>query len=102
MCSVIRAQYDPAMIAKLEATEDWEKNKTDLLFALTAAQAMCIGVQRNYSLYVSARVAMCSLANCFQNAESAMDFKRNYLAYKKLWDNAGIGLTFSKKFLDLE
>ena len=39
MCSVIRAQCDPTMIAKLEATDDWEKNKTDLLFVLTAAQA---------------------------------------------------------------
>ena len=45
---------------------------------------------------------MCSLANCFQNAESALDFKKNYLACKKLCDKAGIGLTFSKKFLDLE
>ena len=102
MCSVIRAQCDPAMEAKLEATEGWEDNKTDLLFVLEAAQAACIGVQRNYSLYVSARVAMCSLANCFQNAEDAMDFKRRYLACTKLWDKAGISLNFSKKFLDLE
>ena len=102
MCSVERAQCDPAMNAKLEATEGWEDKKTDLLFVLTAAQAACIGVQRNYSLYVSARVAMRSLANCFQNAEDAMDFKRNYLACKKLWDKAGICLNFSKKILDLE
>ena len=78
MCSVVRAQCDPVMDAKLEATEGWEDNKTDLLFILMAAQAACIGVQRNYSLYVSSRGAMCSLANCFQNAESALDFKKNY------------------------
>ena len=102
MCSVVRAQCDPAMEAKLEATEGWEDNKTDLLFVLTAAQAACISVQRNYSFYVSARGAMHSLANCFQNAESALDFNKNYLACKKLCDKAGIGPTFSKKFLDLE
>ena len=65
MCSVVRAQCDPSMEAKLEATEGWEDNKTDLLFVLTAAQAACIGVQRNYSLYVSACGAMRSLANYF-------------------------------------
>ena len=102
MCSVVRAQCDPVMEAKLEATEGWEDNKTDLLFVLTAAQAACIGVQRNYSLYVSAGGAMHSLAKYFQNAESAIDFRKNYLACKKLCEKAGIGLTFSKKFLDLE
>ena len=102
MCSVVKAQCDPLMEAKLEATEGWEDNKTDLLFVLTTAQAACIGVQRNYSLYVSARGAMRSLANCFQNTESALDFKKNYLVYKKMCEKAGIGFTFSKKFLDLE
>ncbi len=102
MCSVLRAQCDPAMVAKLEATEDWEAKKTDLLFVLEAAQAACLGVQRNYSFYVSARDAMRSLANCFQNDEDAMDFKRRYLACTKLWDKAGISLNFSKKFLELE
>lgn len=102
MCSVLRAQCDPAMVAKLEATEDWEAKKTDLLFVLEAAQAACLGVQQNYSVYVSARDAMRSLANCFQNTESAVDFKRKYLACKKLWVKAGISLKFSKKFLELE
>ena len=67
-----------------------------------AAQAACIGVQQNYSVYVAAREAMRSLANCFQNNESALDFKKNYLACKKKCEKAGIGFTFSKKFLDLE
>ena len=37
MCSVVMGQCDPAMQAKLQVTEDWEANKTDLLFVLTAA-----------------------------------------------------------------
>lgn len=102
MCSVLRAQCDPAMVAKLEATEDWDAKKTDLLFVLEAAQAACLGVQQNYSVYVSARDAMRSLANCFQNTESAVEFKRKYLACKKLWVKAGISLKFSKKFVELE
>jgi len=102
MCSVVRAQCDPAMVSKLEATEDWDAKKTDLLFVLEAAHAACLGVQRNYSSCVSARDAMRSLANCFQNTENAVDFKRKYLACTKLWDKAGIGLNFSQKFLDLE
>ena len=102
MCSVVKAQCDLSMEAKLQVTEGWEENKTDLLFVLTAAQAACIGVQRNYSVNVVAREAMRSLANCFQNNETALVFKKNYLACKKKCDKAGIGLTFSKKFLDLE
>ena len=102
MCSVVKAQCDPSMQAKLQVTEGWEDNKTDLPFVLTAAQAACIGVQRNYSVYIAARVAMRSLANCFQNNKSALGFKKNYLACKKKCDKAGIRLRFSKKFLDLE
>ena len=102
MCSVVKAQCDPSMQAKLQVTEGWEDNKTDLLFVITTAQAVCIGVQRNYSVYIAAREAMRSLANCFQNNETALRFKKNYLACKKKCDKAGIGLTFSKKFLDLE
>ena len=41
MCSVVLAQ---SMEAKLQVTEGWEDNKTDLLFVLTAAEAACIGV----------------------------------------------------------
>ena len=47
ICSVVKAQYDHSMQAKVQATEGWEDNKTDLLFVLTAAQAACVGVQRN-------------------------------------------------------
>ena len=42
------------------------------------------------------------MTNCFQNNESALGFKKNYLACKKKCDKAGIGFNFSKKFLDLE
>ena len=57
-------------------------------------------MQQNYSVYVAAREAMRPLANCFQNNETALMFKRNYLECKKKCDKAGIGFTFSKKFLD--
>ena len=39
MCSLVLGQCDVAMQAKLHVTEDWEANKTDLLFVLKAAQA---------------------------------------------------------------
>ena len=49
----VLGQCDTAMQAKLQVTEDWETNKMDLLFVLKqAAQAACIGVQENYSMYV--------------------------------------------------
>ena len=76
MCSVVLGQCDVAMQAKLQVTENWEGNKTDLLFALNAAQAACIGVQENYSMHVVGREAFCSLANCFQNTDTALVFKQ--------------------------
>ena len=99
MCSVVLAQCDPAMEVKLQVTEGWEDNKTDLLFVLTAAQAACTGVQKNYSMYVMARDAMRSMTNCFHNNDTALAFKTRYFACKKQCDKAGIGFTFSKKFL---
>ena len=102
MCSVILAQCDPAMEAKLQVTEGWVENKADLLFVLMAAQAVCIGVQQNYSKHMVAREAFRSLANCFQNSDTALTFKARYLACKKKCDKAGISFKFTKKFLDSE
>ena len=65
MCSVVMGQCDAAMYAKLQVTEGWDANKTDLLFVLTAAQVACIGVQDNYSMHVVAHEAVCSSTNCF-------------------------------------
>ena len=102
MSSVVLGQCDAVMQVKLQVTEDWEANKTDLVFVLTAAQAACIGVQYNYSMHIVAREAMCSLVNCFQISDTALAFKHKYIACKKNCDKAGIGIKFSKKFLDLE
>ena len=102
MRSVVLAQCDPSMEAKLQVTEGWENNKADLLFVLTAAQAACIGMQQNFSMHVEAREAYRSLANCFQNNDTALVYKTRYIACKKKCDKAGIGFTFSKKFLDSE
>ena len=49
MCSVLLGQHDPTMHAMLEMTEDWDSNKSNLLFALKAAEVACIGVQENFS-----------------------------------------------------
>ena len=65
MCSVVLGQCDKAMQAKLQVTEDWDADKTDLLFALKAAQLACTGVQDNYSMHVMAREAVCSLTSFF-------------------------------------
>ena len=89
-CSVILAQCDPAMDAKLQVAEGWLENKTDLLFVLMAAQAACIGIQKNCSKHIVARVAFRSLANCFQNSDAALIFKARYLACKQKCDKAGI------------
>ena len=102
MCSVIMGQCDLGMQAKLQVTEDWEANKTDLLFVLMAAQVVCIGVQDNYSTHAVASEAFRSLANCFQNSDTALAFKTKYLACKKKCDKAGISFKFAKKFIDLE
>ena len=53
-------------------------------------------------MYVAAREVYRSLANCFQNNNTVLVFKTRYIACKKKCDKAGIGFTFSKKFLDLE
>ena len=90
------------MQEKLQVTEDWEANKTDLLFILMAAQAACIGVQDNYSMHVVAREAMHSLANCFQNSDTTLSFKHKYLACKKKCDKVGISFKFAKKFVESE
>ena len=102
MCSVVIGQCDPAMDAKLQVTEDWEANRTDLLFVLKAAQAACISVQDNHSMHVVAHEALCSFANCFQNSQPALTFKQRYIACKTKMDKAGIGFKFTKKFLDKE
>ena len=102
MCSVILAQCNPAIEAKLQVTEGWLENKTDLLFVLMAAQAVCIGVQQNYSKHIVAREAFRSLANCFQNSDTALIFKARYLACKQKCDKADISFKFTKKFLDSE
>ena len=102
MCSVILAQCDPAMDAKLQVTEGWLENKADLLFVLMAAQVACIGVQKNYRKHIVAREAFRSLANCFQNSDTALVFKARYLVYKQKCDKASIGFKFTKKFLNSE
>ena len=75
MCSVVLAQCAPLMEAKLQVMEGWEDNMTDLLFILTAAPAVCIDVQQNFSMHVVAHEAFSSLANCFQNSNTALVFK---------------------------
>ena len=102
MRSVILAQCDLAMVAKLQVMEGWLENKTNLLFVLMAAQAACIGVQKNYSKHIVAREAFRSLANCFQNSDTALVFKARYLACKQTFDKAGISFRFTKKFFHLE
>ena len=99
MRSVVLGQYDMAMQAKLQVTEDWEANKTDLLFVLKAAKLTRISMQESYSMNVVAREAFCSLANCFQNSDPALIFKQKYLATMKKMDKAGTAFKFAKKFL---
>ena len=102
MCSVVLSQCDAAMQAKLQVTEDWEANKTDLLFVLKAAQAACISVWEHYSMHVEGREAFCSLANCFQSSDTALIFKQRFLACKKKIVKVGIGIKFAKNFLELD
>ena len=102
MYSVVLGQYDAAMQVKLQVTENWEANKIDLLFILKAAQAACIGVQENYSMHVVGCEVFCSLANYFQNIDTALIFKQRFLAREKKMDKAGIGIKFAKKFLKSE
>ena len=102
MCSVVLGQCDMAMQVKLQVTEDWDANKTYMLFVLKAAQAACISVQDNYSMHAVAREVVRSLTNCFQNSDTALAFKQKYLATKKNMDKAGISFKFAKKFLDLK
>ena len=68
MCSVVIGQCDTAMEAKLQVAENWEANRTDLLFVLKTAQAAYIGVQDNHIMHVVAHEALHSFANCFQNS----------------------------------
>ena len=65
MSSVLLGHCDTAMHAKLRMTEDWDDNKSDLLFVLEAAQAACVGIRDNFSLYILARDALRLFANCF-------------------------------------
>ena len=102
MCIVILALCDPVMEAKLQVTEGWLENKMDLLFVLMAAQAACIGIQKNYSKHIVAHEAFRSLANCFQNSDTALIFKARYLACKQKCDKADISFKFTKKFLNSE
>ena len=102
MCSVILAQCDPVMDAKLQVTKGWLENKTDLLFFLMAAQAACIGVQKNYSKHIVVREAFRPLASCFQNSDTALVFKTRYLPCKQKCNKAGISFKFTKKILDSE
>ena len=103
MCSVILAQCDLAMVAKLQVMEGWLENKTNLLFVLMAAQVACIGgVHQNYRKHIVAREAFRSLANCFQNSDTALIFKARYLACKQKCDKADISFKFTKKFLNSE
>ena len=83
MCSVVLGQCDATMQVKLQVTENWEANKTDLLFVFKTAQAASIGVQENYSMHSMGREAFRSLANCFQNSDTALVFKQKFLACKK-------------------
>ena len=102
MCSVVLEQCDIAIQAKLKMTEDWDANKTDLLFVLKAAQEACVGVQENFSLHVVARDALHSFANCFQNSDTPLTFKQTFLACTQKMEKAGISFKFCKKFLDSE
>ena len=102
MCSVVIGQCDLAMDAKLQVTEDWEANRTDLLFVLKAAQAACIGVQDNHSMHLVVHEALRSFANCFQNSQVDLTYKQRYIACKTKMDKARIGFKFATKFLDKE
>ena len=63
MSSILLGQCDNAMHAKLEMTKDWENHKPELFFLLKAAQATCVGIQENFSMYVVARDALRSFHN---------------------------------------
>ena len=102
MCSVVLGQCDTAMQAKLQVTEDWEADKTDLLFALKAAHVACISLQENYSMHVAVREALRPLTYCFQNTDTALIFKQRFLACKQKLAKAGISFKFGKKFIDSE
>ena len=79
VCSVLLEQSDPAMHAMLEMTEDWDSNKSNLLFVLKAAEARCIDVQENFSPHTVAREALRTFANCFQNSEEPLAFKLTFI-----------------------
>ena len=102
VCSVVLGQCDAAMQAKLQVTEDWETNKTYLLFVLKAAQVACISVQENYIMYIVGCEALQALTNCFKNTDTALVLKQRILACKQKMAKAGIGFKFGKKFLDSE
>ena len=100
ICGVVLGQCDVSMRSKLAITAGWEANKSDLLCVLKAVQSACIGMQENYSHHIVEREALRSLTTCFQNSDSALEFKEAFITRTKKLEKADIGFAFCKKILD--